>query len=148
MSLIRSFVIGMKESPKWLVTKGRIEEAMAAINSISKKNGSDYVMDIDQFSAIPAQSTQKTHWRQDLATLRSFIVSAEKLRLLICLVLLWILVGIACVIPPVSINYRLLTATATQPTHSSSLTTSKLMARIWGMAATTRPIATGRFQLL
>ncbi|KAL3710994.1 hypothetical protein TMatcc_004791 [Talaromyces marneffei ATCC 18224] len=95
MSLIRSFVIGMKESPKWLVTKGRIEEAMAAINSISKKNGSDYVMDIDQFSAIPAQSTQKTHWRQDLATLRSFIVSAEKLRLLICLVLLWIFVGIA-----------------------------------------------------
>ncbi|QGA12644.1 hypothetical protein EYB26_000288 [Talaromyces marneffei] len=86
MSLIRSFVIGMKESPKWLVTKGRIEEAMAAINSISKKNGSDYVMDIDQFSAIPAQSTQKTHWRQDLATLRSFIVSAEKLRLLICLI--------------------------------------------------------------
>lgn len=95
MSLVRSFVIGMKESPKWLVTKGRIEEAAAAINSISKKNGSDYVVNIDQFSAIPAHSTQRTHWRQDLATFRSSVVSPKKLRLLVCLVFLWILVGIA-----------------------------------------------------
>lgn len=95
MSFVRSFVIGMKESPKWLVTKGRIEEAVAAINSISKKNGSDYVANIDQFSANPAQSTQKTHWRQDLAAFRSSLVSPKKLRLVICLIFLWILVGIA-----------------------------------------------------
>ncbi|KUL82554.1 hypothetical protein ZTR_09172 [Talaromyces verruculosus] len=52
MSLIRSFVIGMKGSPKWLVTKGRIEEAVAAINSISKTNESEYVANIHQFSAL------------------------------------------------------------------------------------------------
>jgi hypothetical protein len=95
MSLIRSFAIGMKESPKWLVTTGRIEEAVAAINSISKKNGSDYVANIDQFSATPAQSTQKTHWRQDLATFRKSVLSPKKLRLVVCLSFLWILVGIA-----------------------------------------------------
>ena len=59
MSVIRSFVIGMKESPKWLVTKGRIEEAVAAINGINKRNGSDYVANPGQFSANPAQSRRK-----------------------------------------------------------------------------------------
>lgn len=85
MSLVRSFVVGMKESPKWLVTKGRIEEVVLAINSISKRNGSGYVANIGQFSAIYVTSPQKPHWREDLATFPSSLASLKKLHLLVCL---------------------------------------------------------------
>ncbi|KAL5342056.1 major facilitator superfamily domain-containing protein [Aspergillus crustosus] len=42
MSTVRSFALGMLESPKWLGSQGEVDEAIVALNLISIKNKSDY----------------------------------------------------------------------------------------------------------
>jgi len=53
MSIVRSFVLEMHESPKWLVNQGRVDDAMRALNLISSKNKAEYTAELQNFCNIP-----------------------------------------------------------------------------------------------
>ncbi|KAH8702349.1 major facilitator superfamily domain-containing protein [Talaromyces proteolyticus] len=107
MAIVRSLVLGMDESPKWLVTTGKLEEAVKVINAISAKNKSDYVVDIDMFSTTPVQNNSKNNWLYQLGTVKHLFFGLKQVRLIICLVLLWALVGIAYPLYTVFLSYYL-----------------------------------------
>ncbi|KAL4805427.1 major facilitator superfamily domain-containing protein [Aspergillus unguis] len=108
MSIARSFVLRMHESPKWLVSQSRIEDAVDALNSISSKNKSDYTADIQQFYTMP-EDVAKPTWFQDLKSAQELFISRRNARLMVCLILLWVLVGICYPLYNVFLPYYLST---------------------------------------
>ncbi|KAG6826278.1 hypothetical protein H0H92_000459 [Tricholoma furcatifolium] len=52
MFILRFVVFDLQESPKYLVAKGRDEEAIAVLQHIAKKNGKSISLTIQQFEAI------------------------------------------------------------------------------------------------
>lgn len=98
MSLIRSFVFRSQESPRWLIACGRIPEAVDVLNAISSTNGSNYTVSVDQFIPVPERSQNETVSIHDNLRRAGKLFSGPKqLRLMICLILMWILIGIAYV---------------------------------------------------
>ncbi|KAL3434039.1 major facilitator superfamily domain-containing protein [Aspergillus tetrazonus] len=94
MSLARSFALGMHESPRWLVSQGRTEDAVAALNEISFKNRADYSADPSQFCCLPNDQILKRTWLEEISSIKELFLGKRNLRLMSCLFLLWALVGI------------------------------------------------------
>lgn len=95
MALIRALVLRSRESPKWLVSCGRITEAVDALNKISSINGSDYTLTAEHFAPAPQQGVQIRSLRENARRTAALFSGARQLRLITCLALLWILIGIA-----------------------------------------------------
>lgn len=71
--LLRFVVFTFQESPKFLLSKGRDEEALAVLQSIAKLNGTKCNLTMDTFASLqgsndtneePAQPTKKTTWTE------------------------------------------------------------------------------------
>ncbi|KAG6864930.1 hypothetical protein C0991_006312 [Blastosporella zonata] len=52
MFILRFVIFDLQESPKYLVAKGRDEEAIAVLQHIAKKNGKTITLTLEQFMAI------------------------------------------------------------------------------------------------
>ncbi|KAL4884968.1 major facilitator superfamily domain-containing protein [Aspergillus karnatakaensis] len=107
MSIARSFVLGMHESPKWLVSQGRLEDAVTALNSISTRNKSDYTAEPGQFMDTPQDQLIKRTWFEELLSIRELFQGRRKLRLMGTLILLWAFVGICYPLYNVFLPYYL-----------------------------------------
>ncbi|KAK1637553.1 major facilitator superfamily domain-containing protein [Colletotrichum phormii] len=111
MSIIRAVVIRMHESPRWLVSCGRVDEAVEVVNRISSMNRSEYTVTAAQFVRTTRQQGDEdevvaNHGEEEAVaktqSLGENLRRAARLfegwaqvRLMICLTLLWMLVGIA-----------------------------------------------------
>ncbi|KAF9883609.1 hypothetical protein FE257_003116 [Aspergillus nanangensis] len=98
MSLLRMLILGMNESPKWLVSRGKLDQAVNSVNAISQTNNSTYTMTIDDLhrndtedSSQGGQSRRPTN----LSIMRSLFHGRTQLRSMACLIALWLLIGIA-----------------------------------------------------
>lgn len=96
MAFIRALVLRSRESPKWLVSCGRITEAVDALNKISSINGSDHSLTVENFAPAQQQGVQVRSLREN-ARRTAALFNARHLRLSACLAVLWILIGIAYV---------------------------------------------------
>jgi hypothetical protein len=100
MSILRTFSLRMSESPKWLVSQGRREEAAASVNTISRINKSSYNMSSSQLREERAESG--TSIRTSLTIISGLFQGKNQARSMVCLILMWILVGIAY-LPPLEL---------------------------------------------
>ncbi|KAF0324359.1 major facilitator superfamily transporter [Colletotrichum asianum] len=80
----------------WLVTCGRIDEGVDVINRISAMNRSSYTISADQFIRIGSTEEVKTmSFGENIHRASRLFKGKTQIRLMICLTMLWMLVGIA-----------------------------------------------------
>lgn len=91
MSIVRAVAIEVHESPKWLLTNGKVDEVVSAINTISRKNGSDFTLSADDIPDMDDCSARERTW----TSICKLFGSAKLIRSMICLILLWAMIGIA-----------------------------------------------------
>ncbi|KAE8379865.1 major facilitator superfamily domain-containing protein [Aspergillus bertholletiae] len=106
MSVLRMFALGMSESPKWLVSRGELNEAIASINTISKINKSTYVMTADQLRPHEQEDTRSAI-KKVVSMIRALLHGPKQIRSMICLILLWLLIGVAYPVYTVFLPYYL-----------------------------------------
>ncbi|KAL4799463.1 major facilitator superfamily domain-containing protein [Aspergillus venezuelensis] len=107
MAIARSLVLGMHESPRWLISQGRVDDAVTALNSISSTNRVEYTVATGQFCDIPADQIPKRNWVDEIKSIKELPVGRRKIRLMVCLILLWGLVGICYPLYNVFLPYYL-----------------------------------------
>jgi len=105
MFILRFAVFDLQESSKYLVAKGRDEEALAVLSHIAKRNGKTISLTIEQFSAVEGgrQHVPKTMFQTIKGTFSDLSLSHVKplfagRRLAIntaITILLWGLIGLA-----------------------------------------------------
>lgn len=105
MSVLRTFALGMSESPKWLVSRGELNEAVASINTMSKVNKSTYVMMVDQLRPHEHEDS-KSAIKKAASMVGALFQGSKQIRSMICLVILWLLIGIAYHTPPSTARER------------------------------------------
>ncbi|KAF7620793.1 putative sugar transporter [Aspergillus flavus] len=106
MSVLRTFALGMSESPKWLVSRGELNEAVASINTMSKVNKSTYVMMVDQLRPHEHEDS-KSAIKKAASMVGALFQGSKQIRSMICLVILWLLIGIAYPVYTVFLPYYL-----------------------------------------
>lgn len=94
MSLLRAFVVRSRESPKWLVASGRIDDAVDVLNSISQSNGSDHRVEATYFAPPCLKVEEQRSFKENIRRALELFKDPKKLRLMLCLFGLWGLVGI------------------------------------------------------
>lgn len=93
MSILRSFTLQMAESPKWLVLNGKRDEAVTSINTISRINNSTYRMSSSQLREEEIED--KRSMRTTIHMITDLFRGKHQARSMICLIVIWLLVGIA-----------------------------------------------------
>ncbi|KAM0546949.1 hypothetical protein ACHAPJ_010609 [Fusarium lateritium] len=109
MSLVRAFVLRSAESPRWLISCGRMHEAAEVINNISKMNKSSYHITEDQFLPITQTETDNEvrSWRANIHRAAELFAGPKQLRLMIGLIMIWALIGIAYPLYTIFLPYYL-----------------------------------------
>ncbi len=95
MALIRAFVLRTTESPRWLVACGRQEEAVTVLNHIAAMNGSDYRVETDQFIPDDGEAAKTASFQENWKRLARLFSGGRQIWLMSCLVMMWLLIGIA-----------------------------------------------------
>jgi hypothetical protein len=95
LSIIRTFVLRSKESPRWLMSTGEVQAAVDVLNAISAANKSDYTATVSDFTASTQTLQQTKSLRENLHRMKRLFKGPKQARLMICLILIWMLVGIA-----------------------------------------------------
>lgn len=95
MSIVRSFVLQTAESPKWLVTQGRLDDAVSSINTISRTNKSTFEITIDHFLPMETADSRSRNLVKDAIMMSSLFHGSKQIRSMICLIALWLMIGIA-----------------------------------------------------
>ena len=95
MAFARALVLGTRESPRWLTSCGRVEETVVVLNAISATNKTDYRVDISQFVQTAQGSKTTQSFVENVKRAAQLFAGPRKLRLMICLIGIWLLIGIA-----------------------------------------------------
>ncbi|WYZ42402.1 hypothetical protein EsH8_VI_000101 [Colletotrichum jinshuiense] len=115
MSVVRAAVIRTHESPRWLVSCGRVAEAVDVVNRVSAMNGSAYTVSAAQFVGADGQAAGGENGtgagtkssRENLRRAAKLFSGWPQIRLMVCLGLMWMLVGIAYPLYTVFLPYYL-----------------------------------------
>ncbi|KAF2148108.1 putative sugar transporter [Myriangium duriaei CBS 260.36] len=103
MSIIRAVVMRMQESPKWLLSRGKFDEAVSAVQAIGKINRAEFDFVLDE-SLRTGNLQQRESFGKHVSRL---FTGPKRLRLMICLALLWLMVGIGYPIYSIFLPYYL-----------------------------------------
>lgn len=95
MALVRAFIMRTFESPKWLVSCGRYQEAVDVLNQMSAMNKLDYRISMDEFDQSVRTETSEKSFRENLRRMAGLFSGGKQLRLMSCLTTMWMLIGIA-----------------------------------------------------
>ena len=97
MALVRALVLRSRESPRWLISCGRIDEAATVINQISATNGSDYSVTVEQFIPSTYHGKEVRSVRENVRRAANLFSGRQQVLLMVCLIGMWALIGIAYV---------------------------------------------------
>lgn len=99
MSLLRVFVIRLKETPKFLISQGRDAEAVAGLQEIAKKYNRQCDLTVEQLAACGdtmPEHTKKRHIFRELGQNISGLFATRKMALSTSMVWAsWTLIGLA-----------------------------------------------------
>jgi hypothetical protein len=98
MACVRALVLRTRESPRWLISCGRVHEAIDVLNGISVMNKSGHTVSIESFSPITSGAIQTKSLSENIRRAKRLISGRKNIHLMICLALMWILIGIAYVL--------------------------------------------------
>ncbi|KAH8896209.1 putative sugar transporter [Thozetella sp. PMI_491] len=109
MAIIRSLVLRSRESPKWLASAGRIDEAVDSLNAISAINGSDYRVTDADFVATETTAgvANRNSIKENYTRALDLFKGTKKLQLMICLIGFWAFVGITYPLYTIFLPYYL-----------------------------------------
>ncbi|KAH6884854.1 putative sugar transporter [Thelonectria olida] len=107
MALVRALVLRSRESPRWLITVGRTQEAVDVLNNISSTNGSNYAATLDQFANAAPEHVQVKSIKENLRRAAALFSGPKQARLMACLILMWALIGIAYPLYTIFLPYYL-----------------------------------------
>ncbi|KAJ3262701.1 hypothetical protein HDU77_000217 [Chytriomyces hyalinus] len=93
MLLFRIFFIKMYESPKWLITAGRKEEAIETLKKLAEMNGKTIQVSVDEFPDVERETTVESVKRFTRDVKELFVGKMILTTVLICLV--WMTISIA-----------------------------------------------------
>ncbi|OAL43411.1 sugar transporter [Pyrenochaeta sp. DS3sAY3a] len=94
LAFIRVFVMKMEESPKWLVTQGRFEEAIEALRKIAKANKRDLQITSSNFLQLRQDQAAQSQVRRAVHV-RGLFATKTLARSMSGLLVLWMCIGIA-----------------------------------------------------
>lgn len=95
MALLRLLLLKARESPRWLISCGRLSEAVEVVNSISAINKSQYHLTADQFLPTDVDKTEVVTLRENLHRAARLFSGWQNMRLMFGLIIIWALIGIA-----------------------------------------------------
>lgn len=95
MAIGRALVLSGSESPKWLVSRGNVEEAVVVLNQISLANKSEHRVTAAQFNVLPQDTFPPNRsYLKRFGRISQLFEGRKRAQLMICLISLWMLVGI------------------------------------------------------
>ncbi|KAJ3294899.1 hypothetical protein HDU79_010278, partial [Rhizoclosmatium sp. JEL0117] len=94
MLLFRLVFIQMRESPKWLITAGRKEEAVAVLHDLAKMNGKEIQVTVDDFPDVQRETASESY-KRFAHSLKELFNSPKNLRSTILIWLVWMTISIA-----------------------------------------------------
>lgn len=77
------------------MSTGEVQAAVDVLNAISAANKSDYTATVSDFTASTQTLQQTKSLRENLHRMKRLFKGPKQARLMICLILIWMLVGIA-----------------------------------------------------
>lgn len=99
LAIIRIFIMKMEESPKWLVSQGRFEEAIANIQKIGRVNKRTVILTAQDFIEVTPAGEEKRTTKQKFHAWRSQVrllfANRKMARSTLSVCLLWMCIGIA-----------------------------------------------------
>ncbi|KAJ3074137.1 hypothetical protein HDU98_011986 [Podochytrium sp. JEL0797] len=96
MLVFRSFFIKMHESPKWLITVGRTEEAVTILKELAAMNGKEVDISVDDFTDAKSQKESSAESsKRFLEALKSLFATKKMAYLTVLVWMIWMLVGMA-----------------------------------------------------
>lgn len=95
MAFVQALVIRSRESLRWLVASGRIQEAVDVLNNISTTNGSEYTVSVDQFANAAPEHVHDKSVNENLRRAGALFSGPKQVRQMICLSLMWAFIGVA-----------------------------------------------------
>lgn len=97
MAIVRIFIFRMEESPIWLASQGELAKAVASINQIATANRSDHRLSVDRLAPVAKMQEGKPRFQFDLRHFTGLFKGRKQARSMVCLVVLWMTMGIAYV---------------------------------------------------
>lgn len=98
MAIFRAFIFKLEESPRWLVSQGRMDAAVAAVAEVARVNKSDHVWSHDSMQteliAVTA-SHGRPQRHSPILHIRGLFANATLTRSSLCVFFLWMGIGIA-----------------------------------------------------
>lgn len=87
----------MEESPKWLVSQGRFDDALASLQEVARINKSELTITAEDFQQMPDGTAKKTTDKALTHVVHLHgLFATKKLRIsTVGLILLWMCIGIA-----------------------------------------------------
>ncbi|KAJ3074138.1 hypothetical protein HDU98_011987 [Podochytrium sp. JEL0797] len=94
MLVFRSFFINMKESPKWLITVGRTEEAITILKELAAMNGKEIDVTVDDFAdAANKKETRSESTKRYVESLKTLFTCRKMAYLTVLVWMIWMLIG-------------------------------------------------------
>ncbi|KAF4539073.1 Sugar transporter [Lasiodiplodia theobromae] len=107
MAIVRIFIFRMEESPIWLASQGELTKAVANINRIATTNRSDHRLSVDRLAPVAKMQKGKPHFQFDLRRFTGLFKGRKQARSMVCLIVLWMTMGIAYPIYSLFLTYYL-----------------------------------------
>ncbi|VUC33006.1 unnamed protein product [Clonostachys rosea] len=107
MAAVRAFVLSTLESPRWLVSCGRVDEAVNVLNKIATLNKANYAASADDFVRMEVSVTETKSFSENLQRAKRLVTGGKQIWLMTCLALMWMLIGIAYPLYTIFLPYYL-----------------------------------------
>lgn len=94
MLLLRMVLVRMRESPKWLISMGRVEDAVLVLKDLAEMNGKTIDVSVADFNEIKRES-QTEGFRRFLHALKGLFVTRRIAFSTSLIWLIWMMIGVA-----------------------------------------------------